>query len=231
MNNIWVTWGDVFNQSLQNLWFGFAEFAPKLIVAIILFVIGWVLGSIVAQAFERVFAALKIDKLFQSVGVDNLFRKAGMSLNTGYFVGQLVKWFVIIIFLLPSLDLVFGAGNNISLFLKEDVLMYLPNVLVAAFILIIATVLANAVSKLVMASTRALSVHSANMLGVIAKYAIWIFALIIALGELGVADYYMSVLFTGIVAMLALGAGLAFGLGGRDTAARFLSKVSEESKQ
>ena len=231
MNNIWVTWGDVFNQSLQNLWFGFAEFAPKLIVAIILFVIGWVLGSIVAQAFERVFAALKIDKLFQSVGVDNLFRKAGMSLNTGYFVGQLVKWFVIIIFLLPSLDLVFGTDNNISLFLKEDVLMYLPNVLVAAFILIIATVLANAVSKLVMASTRALGVHSANMLGVIAKYAIWIFALIIALGELGVADYYMSVLFTGIVAMLALGAGLAFGLGGRDTAARFLSKVSEESKQ
>src|SRR3989338_519409 len=112
MNNIWVTWGDVFNQSLQNLWFGFAEFAPKLIVAIILFVIGWVLGSIVAQAFERVFAALKIDKLFQSVGADNLFRKAGMSLNTGYFIGQLVKWFVIIIFLLPSLDLVLAPTTT-----------------------------------------------------------------------------------------------------------------------
>ena len=67
MNNIWFTWGDVFNSSLQSLWWGFIQFAPKLIIAIVFFIIGWVLGSLVAKAFEHVFSALKIDKLFQSI--------------------------------------------------------------------------------------------------------------------------------------------------------------------
>ena len=77
MNNIWMTWGDVFNASLQDLWWGFIQFAPKLIIAIIFFVVGWVLGTIIARALEQVFTALKIDNLLKSIGVETFFRKAG----------------------------------------------------------------------------------------------------------------------------------------------------------
>src|SRR5687768_8526511 len=98
MNTIWLTWGDVFNASLQNLWWGLVSFAPKFIIAIVFFIIGWVLGSLIAKALEQVFAALKIDSLLQSIGADDFFRRAGMRLNTGYFVGQVVKWFVIVVF-------------------------------------------------------------------------------------------------------------------------------------
>ena len=73
-----------------------------------------------------------------------------------------------------------------------------------------------------------MSLSSAHMLGAVAKYAIWIFAFIIVLGQLGIAEYYMSVLFTGIIAMLALGGALAFGIGGKDAASRFISKLGEE---
>jgi len=229
MNNIWVTWGDVFNASLQELWWGFVQFAPKLVVAVALFIIGWVLGSLVAKAFMQVFAALKIDKLFQSVGADELFRKAGMTLNTGYFVGQLMKWFVIIVFLLPSLSLV-GLGD-IKDFLQNDVLSYIPRVIVAIFVLIIASIVSQALSQFIASGSRAMNVHAANMLATVAKYAVWVFAFIIALGQLGVADYYMSVLFTGIIAMLSLGGALAFGLGGKDAAARFIAKVQEEARK
>lgn len=226
MNNIWLTWGDVFNASLQELWWGFIQFAPKLVIAVVLFVVGWVLGNIIAKALVQVFGALKIDNLLKSIGVDGFFRKAGMNLNSGYFVGQVVKWFVVVVFLLPSLNLV--GLDSIGSFLKDDVLGFLPRVVVAALILIISTIVAEGVSKTVSASARTMSLSSANMLGAIAKYAIWIFALIIALGQLGIADYYMSVLFTGIIAMLSIGGALAFGLGGRDAAARFIAKVSEE---
>ncbi len=226
MSNIWMTWGDVFNVSLQNLWVGFVQFAPKLIVAIIFFAIGWVLGNVIAKALEHVFRSLKIDNLLRSIGVENFFRKAGMNLNSGYFVGEVVKWFVIVVFLIPSLDLV--GLNSIKDFLQNDVLNFLPRVIVAALILIIATIVADGLSKTVVASARTMSLTSANMLGVIAKYAVWIFAVIIALGQLGIADYYMSVLFTGIIAMLSIGGALAFGLGGKDAAARFIAKVSEE---
>ena len=71
VNNIWSTWGDVFNQSLQGLWWSFIQFAPKLIVAIVFFVIGWFLGALIAKAIEQVFSSLKIDSLFKSVGAEN----------------------------------------------------------------------------------------------------------------------------------------------------------------
>ena len=224
--NIWVTWGDVFNASLQDLWWGFIQFTPKLLVAVIFFIIGWVLGSIIAKAFEHVVGALKIDKLFQSVGAETVAKRAGFNLNTGYFLGQVVRWFVIIVFLLPSLNLV--GLTDVSTFLKDDVLGFLPKIIIAAFILIVATVLAEALSKAVVAGAKSVNLRSANMLGTIAKYAIWIFAFIIALGQLGVAEYYMNTLFAGIIGMLAIAGALAFGLGGRDAAAKLLAKLGDD---
>lgn len=224
--NIWTTWGDVFNASLQSLWFGLIQFAPKLIVAVVLFVIGWVLGGLLAKAFAQVFSSLKVDKALASVGLDSALRKAGLNLNTGHFLGEVVRWFVVLVFLMPSLSLV--GLDYIADFLRTDVLGFLPQVVVAALILIIATIVAEGVSKTVMASARGMSIHSASMLAAVAKYSIWVFAFIIALGQLGVAEYYMSVLFTGIIAMVSLGAGLAFGLGGKEHASRFLSKLSDE---
>ncbi len=226
MNNIWVTWGDVFNSSLQDLWWGFIQFIPSLIIAIIFFIIGWVLGGLIARAFEHVFAALKVDKLFQSIGADDLFKKAGMNLNVGYFLGQVVRWFVIIVFLLPSLNLV--GLNYIASFLRDDVLGFLPRVIVAVFILIIATVVAEALSKAVVAGSRAMSLTSANMLGTVVRYAVWVFAFIIAFGQLGVAPAYMQILFAGIIGMIAIAGALAFGLGAKDSAGRFISKIGDE---
>ena len=177
-------------------------------------------------------SALKIDNLFRSIGVNDSFRKAGMTLNTGYFVGQVAKWFIIIVFLLPSLSLVLpalpgGSDNAVSSFLKNDVLGYLSNVIIAVLVLIIAAVVSEGLSKAVMATAKAVNLKSANMLSAVAKYAVWVFAFIIALGKLGLGDY-MSILFSGIIAMLALGGALAFGLGGREAAGRFISRLGEE---
>jgi ABC-type multidrug transport system fused ATPase/permease subunit len=226
MNSIWLSWGDVFNQSLQALWWNFIQFTPRLIVAIVFFVIGWLLGSIIARAIEQVFNSLKIDSLFASVGAEGFLRKAGITLDSGYFVGQVVKWFVVIVFLLPSLNLV--GLYDVSTFLTTSVLGFLPQVIIAAFVLIIAAIVSEGLSKTILATAKAMNLASAHMLAVVAKYAVWIFAIIIALGKLGL-DNYMSILFTGIVAMLSLGGALAFGLGGKEHASRLLSRLGEET--
>jgi hypothetical protein len=225
MSNIWMTWGDVFNSSLQSLWWGFVQFTPRLLMAVVFFLIGWLLGSVVARAVEQVFSSLKIDNLFRSIGAENFLRKAGVNLNTGYFIGQIVRWFVIIVFLLPSLNLV--GLNDVSSFLEQSVLGFLPQVIIAAFVLIIAAVVSEGLSKTVLATAKAVDLKAANMLSTIAKYAVWAFAIIIALGKLGLGDY-MSILFSGIIAMIALGGALAFGLGAKDHASRLISKLSEE---
>jgi len=224
MSNIWLTWGDVFNTSFQGLWFGFVQFVPSLVVAVVFFIVGWVLGSLIAKAIEQVFSSLKIDSLLKSIGAENFFRKAGINLNSGHFIGQIVRWFIIIVFLLPSLNLV--GLTEVSSFLSISVLGYLPQVIIAAFVLIIAAIVSEALSKAVLATTRAMNLKAANMLSKVAKYAVWVFAIIIALGKLGLGDY-MSILFSGIVAMLALAGALAFGLGAKEHAARFISKLGE----
>lgn len=224
--NIWFTWGEVFNSSLRDLWFSFVQFTPKFIIAVVFFIVGWLLGNIIARAFEQVFGSLKVDNLLRSIGVDEFFRKAGMSLDSGYFVGQLVKWFVVLVFLLPSLSLV--GLSSISDFLKDDIVSgLLPNVIIAVLVLIIAAFVSEAISKTVVASARTMSISAANMLGAVAKYAVWVFAFIFALGKLGL-EAYMGTLFTGIIAMISLGGALAFGLGGKEAATRFIAKVSEE---
>src|SRR3990167_1685363 len=141
MNNIWFAWGEVFNTSLQELWWGIVQFTPRLVLAVVFFVVGWLLGNVVARAIEQVFNALKIDSLFKSIGADDFFRRAGMTLDTGYFIGQVAKWFVVVVFLLPSLNLV--GLNEVTDFLKDDVLGFLPKVIVAALVLVIAAVISE----------------------------------------------------------------------------------------
>ncbi|MBP9709155.1 MAG: hypothetical protein KBD78_16085 [Oligoflexales bacterium] len=219
--------GTSFALSLNSLWTGFAMFIPNLILAIVIFIIGWVIGSVVGKAIMQLLNALKIDKIFESAGASEAMSKAGMRLNVGKFIGDLVKWFVIAVFLMWALD--FLKLTEVTQFLRDVVVQYLPRVIVAALVLVMATVISDFMRKVIRGSARMANVRSANLLGSIAHYAIWIFAFIIALSELGVAAQFMQILFTGIIAMLAIAGGLAFGLGGRDAAARSIENIRENT--
>ena len=225
---IFQNWGDAFTYSLQSLWASFAVFVPRFLFAVIIFILGWFIGWVVGRAVEQVISALKVDKALESAGANKVMQRSGIHLNTGAFIGGVVKWFIIVVFLVASLDIL--QLTAVTSFLTNDVLGYLPNVIVAALILIIATVVADFMGKVVMASAKAGSIRSANFLGTLTRYAIWIFAFIIALGELGIAAAYMQILFTGLVAMLAIAGGLAFGLGGKEAAARSIEHLRDHVK-
>jgi len=222
------TWGEVFSQSLIGLWYGFINFIPGLLGAIIIFIIGWLVATVLGKAITQLMAAIKVDKLFETAGANDFMSRAGLKLNVSGFIGGLVKWFVVIVFLMASLQII--GLTQVNDFLREAVLYYLPKVIIAALVLIIATVLADAVKKYVKAAAQSANIRSANMLGSISLYSIWIFALIIALSELGIATAFMQILFTGLIAALAIALGLAFGLGGKDAAGRAIDKVSNDLK-
>lgn len=220
-------WSAEFSNALGSVWMGFADFAPNFVFAVIVFILGWFVGSFIAKAVEQVFSMLKVDSLLVTIGAEELAHKAGVNLNSGRFVGALVKWFFIIVFLLSSLAMV--GLSDVSIFLQTSVLALLQQVIISAFVLVIAAFVAQTASKVVTASARGAGVDKANLLGAVAKYVIWIFAFVVVLDKLGLGSY-MQMLFAGVVAMLALSAAIAFGLGGRDVAARFLDKVSNEVK-
>lgn len=214
------------SDSLLGLWYGFINFVPGLLLAIIIFLVGWVLGSIVGKAIAQVISALKLDKLFESAGAHDMMERMGVKLNIGKFFGVIVKWFIIIVFLMASLQIV--GLTQVNDFLRTAVLLYLPKVIISAIVLVIATILADAMKNIVVVSSKAANISSANMLGAITKYAILGFAFIIALSELGIATYFMQVLFMGLIVMLALAGGLAFGLGGKEAAARAIDNISKD---
>lgn len=221
--NFVETWGEVFTQSLQGIWMGIASFVPTLVVAIIIFAIGWVLAALIEKLVEGLFKTFKIDTALKSAGLEDVIERSGHKLNSGRFVGSLVKWFVIVVFLIASFDIL--GLTQVNLFLKDVVLSYLPQVIVAVLVLMVSVVIAEAVQKLVMASARAAHVKSAVLLGKISKWAIWIFAILTALFHLGIAPALIQTLFMGVVVAAALATGLAFGLGGKEVAGRMLEKT------
>ncbi|MFZ2887097.1 MAG: hypothetical protein WA021_04735 [Minisyncoccia bacterium] len=216
----------VLKASFNDVWFTVVSFVPAILAAAVIFIIGWVIGMILAKVIEQVIDVLRIDDALKASGVTEAVKDAGFHLSAGKLLGSLVKWFVIIVFLVASLE-VLGLVR-VTIFLQQVVLMYLPQVIVAVLILILAAVVAEVVRSVVTGSARAAGVRQANMAGAIAKWAIWIFAILAALNQLGVAAAFWQTLFTGIVVALSLAFGLAFGLGGKEAAARAISRMHDE---
>ncbi len=217
------TWGEVLTQSFQDLWIGIISFVPNFVSAVVIFILGWIIGAVLGRVVSQIIKAIHVDRALESAGASDLLSRAGFRLDSGAFIGGLVRWFFIIAFLVASFD-VLGL-TQVNIFLQEVVLGYLPNVIVAALILLVAAVIADAMQKVVVGSAKAAEMEHAHFLGGITRWAIWIFAIIVALAHLGIAQAFMQILFTGVVVMLALAGGLAFGLGGRDTAEKYLEKL------
>ncbi|MDO8594476.1 MAG: hypothetical protein Q7R93_03100 [bacterium] len=226
---------EFFNSLVEGLRASFFEigtgtvaFLPKLVIAIVIFIIGWAIGSLLGQVVSQIIKSLKIDNLLRSAKVDDVLKRAGFNLDSGRFVGDLVEWFIIIVFLVASLD-VLGL-TQVTVFLNQVVLLYLPQVIVAVLILLVAVVIAAAMQRIVVGAAMAAGVHSANFLGSVTKWSIWIFAVLMALFQLGIAAPFVQTLFTGVIVALSLAFGLSFGLGGQQAAAGFISKMQDEIK-
>jgi hypothetical protein len=220
------TWSDVLVTSFQNLWRDMIDYVPNIMVSIIIFIVGWVFASLIGKWVASLIRSLKHDSLLQGLGIQDLVNRAGYRLDAGAFIGALVKLFIIVVFLIAALD-VLGL-REINEFLKIVVISYIPNVIAAAIILLLAAVIADILRNVVVGSARAAGVMYADLLGGITKWAIWVFAILAAFNQLNIAAVFAQTLFTGLVAMLALAGGLAFGLGGREAAARYLERLKED---
>lgn len=219
------TWSQALGQAFYNLWAGVVGFVPNLLAAIIIFVLGWVAASVIEKLVCQLFKVLKIDSALKSAGVEDALQRGGIRLDSGIFFGALVKWFIVVVFLMASLDVV--GLTQVNDFLRQ-VVQYLPQVIVAALILLVAAIVANVAGKVVTSSAKTAGISSAGFLGGISRWAIWVFAIMTALVQLGIAGQLMLTLLQGLVYMLAIAGGLAFGLGGKDTAARYIERLREE---
>ena len=219
------TWTDVIVASLQNLWDGFVAFVPSLIGAVLVFFIGWIIAVALGRLVTRVLNAIQVDKIFDQLGLMKAVHKAGLEWEFSTFVGWVVKWFLLIAFFLAAADIL--GLQEVAGFLKA-VLAYIPNIFVAALILVIAALVSDFLEKLINASIKAAEFSAPKVVGVMIRWAVWIFAFLAVFNQLGIATNLINTFFMGFVAFLAIAGGLAFGLGGQGVAKEWLEKLSKE---
>lgn len=222
-----VDWYSITLGALKDLWAGFVGFVPSLIGAIIIFVIGWLISVGIGRLITEILKRIRFNQIFEKGNWDEALAKADIKVDASAFIGAVIKWILVIVFLLAAVE-VLGL-DQFADFLK-NVLNYLPNVVVAALIFVVTVILADIVDKVIRASVERMKVGYGQMVSAVIKWSIWIFAILAILVQLKVAPSLIQIIFTGLIAVLVIGAGLAFGIGGKEIAAKLLDGLYKKLK-
>lgn len=210
--------GDVLTNTFNNTLATIIEFLPRFISGLIVLLVGIIIGAFLKQVLVEVFKFLKVEVFLRKYGVPE--SKAGA--DWGTILGELVRWFVIILFIVPVAQ-VWGLGQFVQVL--SGLLLFLPNVFIAVLLLLVGFVIAKLVHDLIHASVRGISKDSANTIANVGRWAVIVFVGLVVLNQLGIASDLIRILFSGFVAMVALAGGLAFGLGGRDAAKNIIEEI------
>jgi hypothetical protein len=192
---------------------------PRLIAFGLILLVGWIVSSLLARGVATVLRTIKFNDVMARIGVGGFLERMRDGFDASGLVAGAVKWIIRFIVLLVAFD---ALGLPAISDVLRQFLIWLPNLVVAIAVLVLAGIGARALGDLVRATTSEAGFKNPDTLANVAKTAVWIFAVVIAVNQVGIGAMLVNTLFTGAIAALALAAGLAFGLGGRDLAARKL---------
>lgn len=201
---------------------------PKVIGFAVILIIGWLIASAIAKAVAALLRAVKFNDLATRGGFTGFVQKMGVNQDASGFIANIAKWFIRLIVLISAFD---ALGLPAVSQVLQSLLLWLPNLVVALVVLVIAGLAANALGGLVRGATAESGLGSPDLLATIAKVAVWAFAIVIAVNQLGIATTLINTLFMATVGAVALALGLAFGLGGRETAAQIVRGWYDKGQQ
>lgn len=216
------TWEIAIATSLGDLWVRAINFIPNLFGAIVIFIVGIMIAISLGLLVTKLMKKLRVDKAAGEIGLTHLLERGEIKMSISTMIGETVKWFLFIVFLMAATDIL--NLPQITQFLNS-VLLYVPNVIVAAIIIALSVIIANIVEHIVIKGGKATKVIHNKFLGTMSRWAILIFGIMAALVQLGVATSLITILFTGFIGMISIAGGLAFGLGGKEKASQILEKL------
>lgn len=205
---------------------------PKVLGFLVIVIVGWLIASLIEKGLAAVLRAIRFNDLARRAGLTDFVAKMGMNTDPAGLIGLLVKWFVRLIALVVAFD---ALGLPAVSEVLQQLLLWLPNVVVALVVLVIGGLAARGLSNVVRGMANEADLNNSNFLAKAASVLVWTFAVVVAVHQLGIATELVTALFIAVVGALALSLGLAFGLGGRETAAELLrdwqAKAREKTQQ
>jgi small-conductance mechanosensitive channel len=208
-------WGEALLTSFSAALAMFLSAIPRVIAFAVILIIGWIIAGLLAKAVAALLRAVRFNDLAERSGFSEFVHNMGIRSDASGLIADITKWFVRLITLVVAFD---ALGLPAVSQVLQQLLLWLPNLVVALVILVLAGLAANAVSSLVRGATAEAGFGNPNLLANVARFAIWAFAVVVAVNQLGIATTLVNTLFMATVGAVALALGLAFGLGGRETA-------------
>ncbi|HET9587762.1 MAG TPA: hypothetical protein VFO91_03140 [Anaerolineales bacterium] len=201
---------------------------PRIIGFLVIIIIGWLIAGALAAGVAALLRAIHFNVLAQRSGFQGFVHNMGLRTDPSSLLANIVKWFVRLIVLVVAFD---ALGLPAVSEVLQQFLLWIPNLVVAVVVLVIAGLAANALSNLVRGSTAQAGLGNPDLLANIARIAVWGFGIVVAVNQLGIAQTLINTLFMGLVGALALAIGLAFGLGGRETAAQIVQNWYRQGRE
>jgi hypothetical protein len=221
-----MSWGDAVMLSLARALGDFMAFIPKLLGALVILLAGWIIASIVEKIVARGLRMIRFNQIADRAEIDQFLARAGVQMDPSSVVGKFVYWFLMLSFVIAA----FGAlGLGQVEGVLNNIIGFIPNVIVAMVVLLVGALIANFVANLVRGSAGMARIGDANLLASISRIAVLTFAALMALDQLQIAPTIINTLWMALVGMFAVAGALAFGLGGRDVAKRVLEDWYEKS--
>lgn len=227
MQNAIRDWSDALWNAFANAIAILLGAIPKVIAFLVIIIIGWMIASIIAKIINTILNTIRFNDLSERSGFSSFVNNVGLKTDASGFISLVVKWFIRLIVLIAAFDAL--GLPQVSDVLRQFVL-WIPNLIVALIIIVIGGLAASALSGLVLGAAKNAQLGNPELLATIARVAVWGFTIVIAVNQIGVAQTIVNTLFTAVVGALALAVGLAFGLGGRETAAEIVKRWYEGRK-
>jgi hypothetical protein len=220
--------GDALRASLAGALNTFLSAIPRIIGFAVVLIVGWIVSSLLARGVEALLHAVRFNELARRSGFADFVQKMGVRDDSAGVLANIVKWFVRLITLVVAFD---TLGLPAVSGVLQQLLLWLPNLVVALVVLVIGGLAANALSQLVRGATAEAGFSNPDLLATVAKVAVWGFTIVVAVNQLGIATTLINTLLIGIIGAFTIAFGLAFGLGGRDRAAQLLDSWGRKAER
>lgn len=228
MNTTVLDWQNAFLTVGGNVLASVISFLPNLLGALAVFLVGLVLAGWLKAVVIKLFSLIQLSALVKKSGFNQFLEKAEVKLKLEEILGGTVKWLVIFVFSVTAINIL---GLTTVSDVLTGVLAYIPRVISAVLVLTVGVLLAGLVEGLIKGALGQIDVKASRLLGKIGSWLIVVFAALAAINELGIAQSLINALFIGFVAMLALGFGLAIGLGAKDLVSEVLQEWYQNFKK
>jgi len=222
-----IEWENLIVDPIRQMLTRIMAYIPVLLGALIILIVGWIVAKAIRRIVDGLLKVTRFDTLADKTGISRILKKGDLKISAREVVSRLVYWLIIIMVLVMAVDaLGLPKGSDVL----AGLFAYVPKVIAALLVLVVAMFLASFVSGIVQTAAGNANMPRPEIFAGVSRWAIIIFAATIALVELGVAHLLVTTTFNIILGGVCLALALAFGLGGKDAVARYLEELKQKGK-